>query len=154
LQRKLITNDFTADGKKDKRVERLKVSLDVWKMNPIIGVGPGFDEFYRLQGYEALADKSAMEHNFNSHNQFIEYLTVLGVLGLVAFIAQIVMLFDMSTNSFANFLVYALIALCIGCLTESVLERSLGVKYFSLLSGLILICWKRDEWNIFNWSRS
>ena len=83
-------------------------------------------------------DKRAIENNFNSHNQYLEYLSTFGVIGFSAFIIVLVWLFR---NAWINqeYFLTILLALCMfACVTESFLERELGIKFFSLVAGLII----------------
>ena len=139
LKKKLFDRfNFTEVNQFDKRLERLKPSYNVFKESPLLGVGPGIDNQLRKEQYKELEFVNAYKHNFNSHNQFAEYLVSHGILGLTIFISVLLFLWK-SSKGLNNSNKLLVLAFVFSCLTESVLERSLGIKYFSLISFFILI---------------
>ena len=130
--------DFSDEKIGDKRFDRLEASYIVFKNHPIIGAGMGKVDVERYEEYVKMNDKRAIENNFNSHNQYLEYLSTFGVIGFSAFIIVLVWLFR---NAWINqeYFLTILLALCMfACVTESFLERELGIKFFSLVAGLII----------------
>lgn len=145
LKKKLLDRlNFTEKKKFDKRLDRTKASYFVFKTSPIIGVGPGNDNRLRKEQYKALGFYNAFKYNFNSHNQFMEYLVSGGLVGLILFLCVLYFLwcFSKGANDSSKLLIIAFI---FSCLTESVLERSLGIKYFALISFFILLRFSGDE---------
>jgi O-antigen ligase len=145
LKKKLLDRlNFTEKKKFDKRLDRTKASYFVFKTSPIIGVGPGNDNRLRKEQYKALGFYNAFKYNFNSHNQFMEYLVSSGLVGLILFLCVLYFLwcFSKGANDSSKLLIIAFI---FSCLTESVLERSLGIKYFALISFFILLRFSGDE---------
>ena len=155
LRKKLITNNFTADGKKDSRVNRWVYSYHVFKEAPVWGVGPGNDDRLRMNEYKEAGDMAAFSQNYNSHNQFIEYLCTYGIIGILVFSAFIFMMLRQAYYE-KNLVGFVLVlTFCFACMTESILERSFGIKYFALLSSVIFLSnFKENEINIFNGSRA
>lgn len=150
LKKKLFDRfNFTDSEQFDKRIDRLKPSYNVFITSPLFGVGPGFDNQLRRQEYKSLNYYNAYKFNFNSHNQFIEYLVFSGVFGLALFLYVIFSLFRMALKSDKTNLLL-IIAFIISCFTESVLERSLGIKYFSILSLLILLSYQRNYQSVYD----
>ena len=129
---------------KDNRFSRLEASVQVFKQSPIWGVGPGYDNELRKKAYMELKDEVAYGKVYNSHNQFMEFLTANGIVGLLCFIVVLIALFRLLTGKKKLKYVLLLSAFCIACITESVLERSLGIKYFSILIGIIFIAIIQD----------
>jgi len=141
---------------KKNRFTRLEASLNVFKMAPILGVGSGIDDKLRIQEYKKANDDVAYENKYNSHNQFIEYLSTFGLVGLTIFLIVLVILLNMLFKIKDKVYFFLLIAFIFACITESVLERSLGIKYFSILISLIIIKYinETNSPNILNGSRS
>tara|TARA_R110000850_G_scaffold138895_5_gene260014 strand:+ start:3419 stop:4636 length:1218 start_codon:yes stop_codon:yes gene_type:complete len=127
------------DQYKDKRVYRLQASYNVFKKAPLFGVGPKNDNELRLHEYKEMGYTVAYENEYNSHNQFFEYLVSHGLIGFFSFIFVLLVLFKLAwrTKSQSNLLV--LTCFVLACLSESVLERTLGIKYFSIISLLIIL---------------
>ena len=124
---------------KDNRFSRLEASVQVFKQSPIWGVGPGHDNELRKKAYMELKDEVAYGRAYNSHNQFMEFLTANGIVGLLCFIVVLIALFrPLIAKKYFKYLLL-LSSFCIACISESVLERSLGIKYFSILIGIIFI---------------
>lgn len=127
------------DENRDKRITRLSASIEVFKLAPIFGVGPKNDNELRKIEYKKRKDYTASKNNYNSHNQFFEYLVSHGIIGLLCFttVLWIVIRITLKNKDYDNLLL--VICFIIACLTESLLERSLGIKYFSILVAFILL---------------
>lgn len=124
---------------KDYRISRLKASIEVFKQAPIFGVGPNNNDDLRKIEYKKMRDFTAFESNYNSHNQFFEYLVSNGIIGIVCFLSLLFLLIrtTFKNKDYTNLLLIG--CFIISCLTESVLERILGIKYFSILIAFILL---------------
>lgn len=131
-------NPFNEDYK-DKRVYRLQASYNVFKTAPILGVGPENDNILRIKEYKKNGYQVAFDNKYNSHNQFFEYLVSHGIIGLICFVLVLFFLLRIAwrTKDQSNILV--LLCFILACLSESVLERTMGVKYFSIISLLVIL---------------
>lgn len=132
-----------SENKEYERFGRLQASMKVFKMAPVFGVGPGIDNELRKKEYEKTGDTFAAESNHNAHNQFVEFLSTYGIFGLCCFLLMLIILFRMVMGDHNWIYLILLFAFVLASLTESVLERSLGVKYLSILIGLIF--WKHQQ---------
>lgn len=153
LRNKFFTVFFEdAEVVKSNRFNRLEASVNVFKMAPLIGVGPGNDNRYRKAEYLKLEQQVAFDKNYNAHNQFAEYLSTFGLLGLLIFITVLVSLVRYSYSKRMWLLFFLLCAFIFSMLTESMLERSIGIKYFSLLIGCVfyVLTSQQDFTNLFN----
>lgn len=130
--------DFSDEKTGDKRFKRLEASYKVFKNNPLTGAGARDVDSLRLIEYKKMNDKQAIIKNFNSHNQYIEYLTTFGIIGITLFIICIGALVFIAISDKNHFLLIILASILFAFLTESFLERELGIKYFSLIAALIL----------------
>ncbi len=127
------------DQYKDKRIYRLNASYNVFKTSPIFGVGPSNDNMLRMHEYKKLGYQVAYKNKYNSHNQFFEYLVSHGLIGLICFVLVVFILLKVAwkTKNQSNLLV--ILCFILACLSESVLERTMGVKYFSIISLFIIL---------------
>jgi O-antigen ligase len=127
----------------DNRFERLEASLLVFNKAPFFGVGPGNDNELRKKEYLKEGEMLAYDLNYNAHNQFVEYLSTYGLLGGLIFIGIIVyFMYNLYQKKYWGYL-FLWSAFIFSCLTESILERSMGIKYFALLVGLTI--WQIEQ---------
>ncbi|MBL7471758.1 O-antigen ligase family protein [Robertkochia sediminum] len=114
------------------RLSIYQCALNLFKSNPIFGVGVGDTKdkllnCYNESGYD---DRFTIEA-YNTHNQ---YLSVLLSSGLIALIVIVGMYFKLLQYSVRNSNIMLFIFLCfylVEMLTENLLERQDGVFYFS-----------------------
>lgn len=130
--------DFSNEKIGDQRFDRLEASWIVFKNHPLVGPGMGYDDSERHKGYVKIDDKRAIENNFNAHNQYIEYLSTFGLWGFLIFVFVLAFIMRRSILDREYFLTLLVCLFMFACLTESALERELGIKYFSLIIGLIM----------------
>ena len=123
----------------DKRFIRLKASYNAFKLNPILGAGPGNDNELRMEQYKILRFEEAYKRKHNSHNQFFEYLVSSGIIGGILFIFVFIYFgYYLFKNKQWLYLIL-LINVFVSTLTESTFERVLGIQYFSILIGLSIL---------------
>lgn len=146
LRKKIIYSfDLSNTKYKDKRYERLEASFSVFKRAPFFGIGPGIDDKFRKIEYKNINDKVAYINNYNSHNQYVEYLSTYGIFGFICFATVLIYLLRLCIIKKKYNYFILLIAFMFACLTESVLERTLGIKYFSILIGFLFYNILKDE---------
>lgn len=138
FQRKYIRMLNPDDQIADQRFTRLKASWSVFKDYPILGAGQGRDDVLRLEKYKSYNDSLAVEKNYNAHNQYLEYLSTYGMVGLLVFLFVIIFFLQVAIRNRCYLYSTLMFLFCFACLTESLLERELGVKYFSFILGLIV----------------
>ncbi|MDC7996787.1 O-antigen ligase family protein [Gilvibacter sediminis] len=128
-----------AKARENTRFDRLEASFEVFKDAPIFGPGPGEDNELRMQAYKTMGEEIAFQNNYNAHNQFVEFLSTFGLYGLCCFLLAIFLITRLLWRS-KNWLdFYLWIGILVAMITESLLERSLGVKYMSILVAFILL---------------
>ncbi|WCO01638.1 O-antigen ligase family protein [Psychroserpens ponticola] len=121
----------------DKRFQRLDATFEAFKQNIIFGSGTGYDNNIRKAYYKKTNQMNAYAESHNAHNQFVEYLGAYGLLGFFTFLYVLFFVFRKAVVKNQSFYIVLLTLFSLACLTESLLERELGIKYFSLLIGLI-----------------
>lgn len=113
-------------------------SWDVVKDNPLFGVGTGNEQDELQKVYLNRKFYLAAHYNkFNAHNQYIQIIVGTGVIGFV-------LIFGASAWSFwrlrsSRLFLYALTAVLIAMLTESMLETNKGCLIFSIVVSLPFI---------------
>lgn len=128
-----------AKARENTRFDRLEASFEVFKDAPLFGPGPGEDNELRMQAYKAMGEETAFQNNYNAHNQFVEFLSTFGLYGLSCFLLAVFLITRLLWRS-KNWLdFYLWIGIIMAMITESMLERSLGVKYMSILVAFILL---------------
>lgn len=124
------------------RLESLKTAWKVYKTSPILGVGVADINQEMNAQYEA--DKSPLMHENRKlpHNQFLQTLTSLGLAGLFSLLLIFIYPFfkpnKYLTGSKFQYLFLAFLVLCFFSFqVESILERQIGVTFFSLFYILL-----------------
>lgn len=122
-------------GKGDtSRPENWKSVLKVSKDNLFFGVGSdgGIEKLqkHRKPIYESYKNKH------NAHNQYLEVLLRFGIIGLTVFMFTIYELVKLAYSSKDILFCWFLVVFCFSCLTESYLQRQIGLTFFVLYSLL------------------
>ncbi len=81
-------------------------------------------------GYEGTDDTGYLNYNF--HNQFVETLVRSGVIGLILLVMMLILL-TVTKQSYLFVSKWVVLVIVMLFLTESVLERQLGIVYFCLI---------------------
>lgn len=143
----------TIFSKKDDRFSRWGASINVFKSNPVFGPGPVEVKELRKQEYIKNLDSIAYNHNYNAHNQFIEYLSTYGLIGASLFIVLIFKLFNMAYNKRSYLLIFLVSCLVISSLTESILNRSWGISFYILIIISLAGVTNHKKWVLINESK-
>lgn len=140
--------NFTDERLGDKRFDRLKASWVVFLNHPIVGAGIGNDDIERLENYRLMGFNKAYEQKLNAHNQYLEFLSTFGLMGLLTFLFVLYWAVALSFKTKNYFILLLLGLFMFACLTESFLERELGVKYFSALMSILIYKVIKNENNL------
>jgi O-antigen ligase len=133
-----VFENETIFSKKDRRIDRIKASYEVFKQFPLIGPGAANEDKLRREQYYINRDSEAFNENYNSHNQFMEYLSTYGILGGISFLILFFTLFKIVFEKKSYFLLFLVSCFFIANLTESVLERTWGIVYYILMITVLL----------------
>lgn len=120
------------------RLASWRIGLDLWRENPVFGVGPGnlllaTDDRYAIE-YPGVKGK-------RPHNQFISALAGSGLVGFVVTVVCFVLLFRHGWRRRLPVYLAAWLVLFLSCLVENTLENTVGVSLFVVV--LIFFC-QRD----------
>ena len=113
------------------RLAKWGCALEVYRENPLLGVGTGCTQTELLKIYRKKGFYMGIEANYTSHNMYLRYLVQMGVIGFCLFVMLIVVgLYRAITKR--NFLLFSLmVLLMITSITEEVLAINKGIIFFS-----------------------
>ena len=119
------------------RVLIWKSAVELFKSNPLIGVGTGDVKDELKRTYKKNRYSAAYKKNYNAHNQYLQTGVALGGIGLLILLA----LFGIPTIlSFVRYnylyLMFS-INMVVSCLTESILEVQSGVVFFAFFTVIL-----------------
>ncbi len=114
--------------------------MDILKENWLTGVGVGDSQDELQIAYEKRQFYFASRYNkYNAHNQYIQQAIASGIAGLIVFLACILapLLYFIGQR---DKLIYILFLFCFAfiCITESVLETSKGVIWYSFFNSIFV----------------
>ena len=142
LQTRLLAVFLEKNVKKqepDIRVSLWKSSKSVLKENWLFGVGPS-KVFENLKPeYEKRDLKSAIDKQFNVHNQFIHLWLCLGVFGLIAWLMVLgVPLYEAIIYKEGLFISFILI-IALNSFFEVLLNLQAGVVFYSFFNAIFML---------------
>ncbi|MBL4715412.1 MAG: O-antigen ligase family protein [Bacteroidia bacterium] len=136
-----LSNDKFTYSSTAMRLILWEASLEVFKKNQYLGVGTGdvFTELkkeYLNRNPDLIRNSRVKGKPMNCHNQAIQSAVGLGVIGIIVFLSMLIIpgIKAYQTNNYL-FLMTILI-LFISMLTESILERQIGITTFSFFCSL------------------
>jgi len=114
------------------RIEIWKQALSLIKEKPIFGYGTGDVKDVLIEKYIEFDLKSAVEHKYNTHNQFLQILISSGIVGLLLFLIALYYGFNLNPF-FLNFIIITSLYMSV----ESILENQSGTIFYGLFFGLL-----------------
>ena len=132
-------------GGKALRMAIWTCSMDIIRAHPLTGVGTGDVQDSLQAAYERRQFYFASRYNtYNAHNQFIQDTIAYGIAGFVLFTAcLLVPLFSYfrslrgnGAEHFRQLYCLFLISFFIICITESILEISKGIVFYSFFNSI------------------
>lgn len=126
------------------RIKTWECCLEVWKEEPVLGVGfadLGEELFACYREIDLQADESKWLKS--AHNQYLEQLSGGGIPGLLILLTLFLLpLIRVKFKEIDELEIGILAVLAAGMLTESLLERQLGINLFLLMYFLLV---KKNE---------
>ena len=129
----------------DERISRYMISYDIFKENPIFGIGSARKDEVRKEKYLENDFIVAATEKYNAHNQFLEYLSVNGIIGGIIFIAVFSYLLYLPWKQQQYFFLWVMFLFFLANTTESMLVRIKGIEFFAITVSLLLILKKKKE---------
>ena len=118
-----------------------EASLNIFKNNQYIGVGTGdvFTELrneYLNRNPELIKNSRVKGKYMNCHNQAIQSAVGFGVIGIIFFLSMVFIPGIKAYQANNHLFLMTMLILFISMLTESILERQIGVTTFSFFCSL------------------
>lgn len=125
-------------GGKALRVAIWQCSIDIMKEHWLTGVGTGDVQDSLQAAYERRKFYFASRYNtYNAHNQFVQETLAYGIAGFILFAACLLLpLFWYPPNPERQLYGLFILSIFIICLTESILEISKGIVFYSLFNSI------------------
>ncbi|EON90637.1 hypothetical protein MARLIPOL_17858 [Marinobacter lipolyticus SM19] len=151
--------DYYEDGRNGTsvglRLDMWKAGVEAFKKNPLIGAGPSGTDAVVGDLIRSGQIHPAVEDFRHLHNQYIEMMARYGVIGLVSYLLLLVVTFRLfMRKTHSNIPEVKALALggaffvtlhAIVNLTQSMLERNIGVTMFVFMVVFIWAVLKREE---------
>ncbi|WP_407525916.1 O-antigen ligase family protein [Lacibacter sp. MH-610] len=119
------------------RIAIWNCAADVIKSNPVTGVGVGDVQDELQKSYENRKFYFASRYNrYNAHNQFIEQWLMTGLIGLLFLMLAMAVPFYYSIRKGDVLYSLFLLVFILFCCTESMLEISKGVVWYSFFNSI------------------
>lgn len=122
----------------DKRFKRWQVSYEIFKDNPLLGVGLKEVEDVRNKKYLEYGFVEAAKDNLNAHNQFLEYLTRNGAIGGVVYVISLTYMLLNAIYRKNLFFSFVFGLFIIAGLTESIMVRIAGIEFLAIFGSVFL----------------
>jgi O-antigen ligase len=120
-----------------------KCSVHLIKENFFLGVGIG-DLYEELSVCYANIGLARL-NRFNCHNQYLQVWLSTGIIGFGAFISILILHFKKALRSKDSIYLAFMVVICLGFLTESLLELQRGIVFFILISLIFYCSNSKDE---------
>jgi len=112
-------------------------ALEKWKERPLIGFGSGDVQQALRDQYTANKFHKGLDENYNTHNQYLDFGLSFGLIGLIVLLS-ILILPGIHAFKTENYLYIAFVLLfATSMLTENMLNRNMGIVFYSLLNCLL-----------------
>jgi O-antigen ligase len=134
-----ITTDFSGNDFTAIKARRAKAycSIQLIKDNFLFGVGIGDGNDVLKKYYEKYNFQHGIDRKFNSHNQFLTTSIYLGIFGFIILTIIFIELFYTAIKAKNKLLFLFSLITCCFFITESVLERQIGIVYFVFFALLL-----------------
>lgn len=133
-------NQFTA---LNARVAKIHGTVNVIKEHFWFGVGIGDSQVELMDSYEKMGFKHGVDRTYNSHNQYLTEMLKTGIVGLILFLAVLTQQWKEALKRKDVMQFIFIMTICVFFLTESVLERQMGVAFFGFFT--FLFSFKKDK---------
>ena len=129
-----ITDHYEERNVLTMRMAKWETHLGIVRDHLPWGTTEGDIKHIRHEAYLAADFQDLALHNYNAHDQFLEYLTIYGIPGMLLFLGMLWAPFR-NTADRTSYLAFIMIT-CLIFLTESLLERQQGLNYFMFFYAL------------------
>ena len=133
------TTDYSGDNFTAIKARKAKASLSIKliRENVLFGTGIGDSKQKLQKTYLENGFEHGVKNNFNSHNQYLTTFIALGVIGFAILILSVIIMYYEAILFKNPYLFCFVVIVSFFMLTESILERQVGVMFFSFFSILL-----------------
>jgi O-antigen ligase len=122
----------------DRRMIRWEVSYEIFKNDPLVGVGYDRITSLRREGYLHYGFEAGALEEYNAHNQLLEFLSTQGAIGGFIYVTSLAYLFFLAIYQRQVLFAFVFFAFFIACSAESMLVRIKGIEYLAIFGTLFL----------------
>jgi len=126
------------------RVLEWKSGIEGIRSNGITGTGTG-DALEVLDTHYNQVDLGIFDHQYLTHNQFIETSLEIGLAGFVALLLCLVVPFILALKTKHVLLMSVVIMTCLACFTTSFFERARGLTFYVSFVSLFMFTKSNEE---------
>ena len=120
------------------KVQRWNVSYEIFKENPVTGVGYSEVIEERKQKYIERNLPISAKTEYNAHNQFLEYLSTIGVIGGFIYVITLTFITLLSLLRRDTLFTFIFLIFILANLTESMMVRIQGIEFYAIFASLFL----------------
>jgi O-antigen ligase len=123
------------------RIDIWKASIDLIKKKPFFGYGTGdveniLVEKYKQEGLSVIAEKK-----LNAHNQFLQTSIAIGLVGTLVLILIFIIPLFYAVRDRKYMYVFFILLIILNLLSESMLERQMGVVFYAFFNSLFFVAY-------------
>ena len=120
------------------RIILWKSALNLFKNNPVLGVGTGDIKDELMQEYLKFDFQEGVQKKFNCHNQYLQFAATLGIIGILVFLMIFVIPLKEAYQA-KNIVVILFLMLVLGnVFFESMLETNAGLLFFCFFYPILI----------------
>lgn len=132
-----LSGQHDGESSTDTRTKVWETTIELIKENPFIGVGAGDLRDELSKKYEEKGYQNLKEHNYDSHQQFLQTYAELGIAGIATLFSLFLVLFIKSVKDKNELLFMFTLLLFFFGVVESMLERQAGIVVFAFFATLL-----------------
>jgi O-antigen ligase len=121
-----------------------KSGIEGIKAHGITGTGTG-DALGVLDSYYNQVDLGIFDHQYLSHNQFIETTLEIGIAGFVALLLCLIVPFMQGLKTKNVLLMSVVVMTCLACLSTSFFEKARGLTFYVSFISLLMFTKSQEE---------
>lgn len=129
------------------RIEFWRAGLEIYKANPLIGVGTGDVPLAFSKVYNKINSPLDTKYRLRGHNQYLTFALTFGTVGLIWFLTAFLLPFFTRENARRYFYLTFFSIAAASMINEDTLETQTGVTFFAFFAALFLFGYQCDKQN-------
>ena len=127
------------------RIEFWRAGWEIYKANPLIGVGTGDVPNAFNTVYNKMNSPLDSQYRLRGHNQYLTFALTFGTFGFIWFLSALLLPFFTRENSKRYFYLAFFSIAAASMINEDTLETQIGVTFFAFFAALFLFGYKCDS---------